>query len=107
MPASAGQVTAWIEAFAAAMAEHKVALTDLDRAIGDGDHGINMDRGMRAVVEKVGGSAGDSDGDGGGLLRTVGMTLISKVGGASGPLYGTFFIEMGKAATASGELSDA
>ncbi|HEX6446343.1 MAG TPA: dihydroxyacetone kinase subunit DhaL [Streptosporangiales bacterium] len=103
MAASAAQVTAWIEAFAAAVAEHKVALTDLDRAIGDGDHGINMDRGMRAVVEKLGGTTAD---DAGGLLRTVGMTLLSKVGGASGPLYGTFFIEMGKAAGSSAELSD-
>ncbi|MBO0829637.1 MAG: dihydroxyacetone kinase subunit L [Streptosporangiales bacterium] len=101
MPVSHGQVRAWVEAFAAAVAEQKVALTDLDRAIGDGDHGINMDRGMRAVVDKL---AGD---DVGGQLRTVGMTLLSKVGGASGPLYGTFFIEMGKAVGASAELSDA
>lgn len=115
MPASAEQVTAWVEAFAAAVAEHKVALTDLDRAIGDGDHGINMDRGMRAVADRIHSAtpgtpaalSGGSADDVGGLLRTVGMTLLSKVGGASGPLYGTFFLEMGKAAGSSGELSDA
>lgn len=104
MPVHHGEVRAWIEAFAAAIGEQKAALTDLDRAIGDGDHGINMDRGMRAVVEKLSSTSGD---DVGGLLRTVGMTLLSKVGGASGPLYGTFFIEMGKALAGAGEASDA
>lgn len=105
MPVTVGQVTAWIEAFADAIAEQKVMLTDLDRAIGDGDHGINMDRGMRAVVEKL--SSGPAGEDVGAILRTVGMTLVSKVGGASGPLYGSFFLEMGKATGSSGEVSDA
>jgi dihydroxyacetone kinase-like protein len=97
----AGAVTApeaarWVRAFAAAVAERKDELTRLDQAIGDADHGINMDRGMRAVVEKLDGGEPD---DVGGLMRTVAMTLISKVGGASGPLYGTFFLQFGSAAT--------
>ena len=91
----AGVVTApesarWIRAFAAAVADRKDELTRLDQAIGDADHGINMDRGMRAVMEKL---DGGEPGDVGGLMRTVAMTLISKVGGASGPLYGTFFLQ--------------
>lgn len=90
----------WIRAFAAAVAEHKDELTRLDAAIGDADHGINMDRGMRAVVEKL---DGDEPGDVGGLMRAVAMTLISKVGGASGPLYGTFFLQFGSAAGAAGD----
>jgi len=100
----AGVVTApeaarWIRAFAAAVAERKDELTKLDQAIGDADHGINMDRGMRAVVEKLDGGEPD---DVGGLMRTVAMTLISKVGGASGPLYGTFFLQFGSAAASPG-----
>jgi dihydroxyacetone kinase-like protein len=103
MTVTTGQVRQWIGAFAAAMAEHKAELTDLDSRIGDGDHGINMDRGMRAVTEKLDAAPGQGIGP---LLRTVGMTLVSTVGGASGPLYGTFFLEMGKAAGASDEVAD-
>ncbi len=88
-------VAAWLRAFAAAVAEHRQHLTDLDAAIGDADHGINMDRGMQAVVAKL-----DALREGGidALLKGVGMTLVSTVGGAAGPLYGTLFLKMGAAA---------
>ena len=94
-----GEVSAWLRAFAGVMTEEKDALTALDSAIGDGDHGINMDRGMRAVIDKL--DAGEP-GDVPGLMKLVGMTLISKVGGAAGPLYGTFFLQFGSAADAAG-----
>jgi dihydroxyacetone kinase-like protein len=87
-------ILAWVRRFAAVVAENKVYLTELDSAIGDADHGINMDRGFTAVVGKL----EDLDGsDIGATLKTVGTTLISKVGGASGPLYGMFFMQMGGA----------
>jgi dihydroxyacetone kinase-like protein len=96
-------VVRWIRAFADAIAENKDSLTDLDSAIGDADHGINMNRGMTAVMAKLdgGGSA-----DVGALLKTVGMTLVSSVGGAGGPLYGTLFLRLGAAADAKDELTD-
>lgn len=91
----------WITRFGAAVAEKREWLTDLDSAIGDADHGANMARGMSAVAEKLGSSAPAATDD---LLKTVGMTLVSSVGGASGPLYGTFFLRMGMAAGAVQEL---
>lgn len=91
----------WITRFGAAVAEKREWLTDLDSAIGDADHGANMARGMSAVAEKLGSSAPAAADD---LLKTVGMTLVSSVGGASGPLYGTFFLRMGMAAGAVQEL---
>jgi dihydroxyacetone kinase-like protein len=96
-------VVRWIRAFADAIAENKDSLTDLDSAIGDADHGINMNRGMTAVMAKLdgGGSA-----DVGALLKTVGMTLVSSVGGAGGPLYGTLFLRLGAAADGKDELTD-
>jgi dihydroxyacetone kinase-like protein len=103
VPVSVGQVSDWIRAFAAAVAENKEYLTELDSAIGDADHGINMNRGMQAVVAKL--DAGEKAADVGALLKTVGMTLVSTVGGASGPLYGTLFLEMGKSAAGKSELS--
>jgi len=87
-------ILAWVRRFAVVVTENKSYLTDLDSAIGDADHGINMDRGFTAVVEKLDGLA---DPDVGAALKTVGTTLISKVGGASGPLYGMFFMQMGGA----------
>jgi dihydroxyacetone kinase-like protein len=69
---------------------NKTLLTELDAAIGDGDHGINMTRGFHAVKEKLRTSTSDNAGD---LLKTIGMTLVSNVGGASGPLYGTAFMK--------------
>ena len=89
----------WIREFAGLVAANKDLLTQLDSAIGDADHGANMDRGMTAVVAAldVAAPAGAAA-----LLKQVGMTLVSTVGGASGPLYGTFFLRM---ATASGETT--
>ncbi len=101
-----GGLTAWLRAFAAAVARDREELTDLDAAIGDADHGSNMDRGMQAVVGKLGGLSPDEAGVGvGALLKTVGMTLVSTVGGAAGPLYGSLFLDMGKAAGEDAELT--
>jgi len=102
VPVSNGQVSDWVRAFAATVAENKEYLTELDSAIGDADHGINMNRGMQAVLGKL--DAGEAA-DVGALLKTVGMTLVSTVGGASGPLYGTLFLEMGKSTAGKSELS--
>jgi dihydroxyacetone kinase-like protein len=84
----------WIRAFAAAVAEHEEELTRLDSAIGDADHGANMSRGLKAVLAKL-----DADPPAGpaALLKQTGMTLVSTVGGAAGPLYGTFFLRMASA----------
>ena len=95
------RVLEWLKAFASTVAENKEYLTRLDSAIGDADHGINMDRGMRAALAKVDGLPG---GDVGSLLKTVGMTLVSTVGGAGGPLYGTLFLQMGMATAGKSEL---
>ena len=119
-------VAAWLRAFAVAVAENRAYLTELDAAIGDADHGSNMDRGMKAAVGKLDalgetGGAGEPGGGGkpggggepggaaagavGALLKTVGMTLVSTVGGAAGPLYGTLFLDMGRAAGGAEELT--
>jgi dihydroxyacetone kinase-like protein len=90
VPVDASVATAWVTGFATAVAAAKDELTKLDQAIGDGDHGANLDRGLRAAVAKL---AGDTAGD---VLKLVGRTLISTVGGASGPLYGTVFREAAK-----------
>jgi dihydroxyacetone kinase-like protein len=88
----------WIRAFAAAVAENEELLTRLDSAIGDADHGSNMARGMKAVLAKL---DGGPPGGPAAVLKQTGMTLVSSVGGASGPLYGTFFLRMaGTAGTA-------
>jgi len=96
------QIVRWLEATAAVLDANKGYLTDLDSAIGDADHGTNMDRGFKKVMEKLPTVA---DKDIGNILKTVGMTLISSVGGASGPLYGTFYMRGGMAADAKEELS--
>jgi phosphoenolpyruvate---glycerone phosphotransferase subunit DhaL len=98
---TATDVRDWIRAYAGAIAEHRAELVKLDTAIGDGDHGTNMDRGMRKAVEKVDGTDGD---DIGALLKAVGMALVSSVGGAAGPLYGTLFLQMGTASAGREEL---
>ncbi|MCZ2112326.1 MAG: dihydroxyacetone kinase subunit L [Anaerolineae bacterium] len=98
------QIVRWLELTAEVLKENKSYLTDLDAAIGDADHGTNMDRGFTKVAEKLPGVA---DKDIGNIMKTVGMTLISSVGGASGPLYGTFFMRGGMAVDAKEELSDA
>jgi phosphoenolpyruvate---glycerone phosphotransferase subunit DhaL len=95
------RVVGWVRSFAAVIGENKTYLTELDSAIGDADHGINMDRGMQAVLGKLDGAP---EGDVGALLKTVGMTLVSTVGGAGGPLYGTLFMQMGAATTGKAEL---
>ncbi len=98
---TADQVRDWIRRFADVIAEHRAELVALDTAIGDGDHGTNMDRGMKKVLEKLDSQEGA---DIGALLKTVAMTLISSVGGAAGPLYGTLFLQMGTSAAGKEEL---
>ena len=98
---TAEQVRTWIRRFADEVAEHRMELVRLDSAIGDGDHGTNMDRGMKKAVEKLDGTDG---GDIGADLKAVGMALVSSVGGAAGPLYGTLFLQMGSATTGKDEL---
>jgi phosphoenolpyruvate---glycerone phosphotransferase subunit DhaL len=83
-----------VRALAGSMIEHAEELTSLDQAIGDGDHGLNMKRGFEAVLAALPGLADKALPE---MLRTIGMTLVMKVGGASGPLVGTFFMELGKA----------
>jgi dihydroxyacetone kinase-like protein len=85
-------VVRWVRAFADEVAENKDFLTELDSAIGDADHGINMNRGMMAVVGKLDGLA---EADIAATMKTIGMTLVSTVGGAGGPLYGTLFLQFG------------
>ena len=89
-----GFLLAWIERAAGAVARDKDRLTDLDAAIGDGDHGANLHRGFTAVLAALEAKPPQTPGA---ALVQVGMTLISSVGGASGPLYGTFFRRTGKA----------
>jgi phosphoenolpyruvate---glycerone phosphotransferase subunit DhaL len=103
MSVSYDDVLRWVQRFAAEVEANKEYLTQLDAAVGDGDHGINMQRGMSAVVAKVDTQAGEQDV--GALLKTVGMTLVSTVGGAGGPLYGTLFLQMGTATAGKSELS--
>jgi phosphoenolpyruvate---glycerone phosphotransferase subunit DhaL len=91
----------WMRGFAEAMAEHRQELVRLDTAIGDGDHGTNMDRGMRKALEKVDGA---EQADPGAVLKTVAMALVSSVGGAAGPLYGTLFLQMGGALAGQEEV---
>jgi dihydroxyacetone kinase-like protein len=83
-----------VRALAGSMIEHADELTGLDQAIGDGDHGLNMKRGFEAVLATLPGLADKSLPE---MLKAIGMTLVMKVGGASGPLVGTFFMELGKA----------
>ena len=105
MALSTAWVTAWITACAAVIAEHRVALITLDRAIGDGDHGENMDRGFSAVLAKLDSLADDAiPGD---VLKLVATTLISTVGGASGPLFGTAFLKAAGAVAGRPELEGA
>ncbi len=93
----------WIELAAADVAEQRDYLVDLDRAIGDGDHGENMDRGFKAAVEALGQAQPGSVAE---VLKTVAKTLMSTVGGAAGPLYGTAFLRASKAA-GNGDLDGA
>ncbi len=83
-----------VRALAESVIQHADELTSLDQAIGDGDHGLNMKRGFEAVLATLPGLADKSLPE---MLKSIGMTLVMKVGGASGPLVGTFFMELGKA----------
>lgn len=94
------EVTRFIRDYAAVIAEHKRELTKLDAAIGDADHGENMDRGFRAVVGQL------PDSTPAAVLKAVAMTLISKVGGAAGPLYGTAFLRASTALDGKEELTE-
>ncbi len=102
MAVTRDQIVQWLENLAAVLLDNKEYLTQLDSAIGDADHGINMTRGFNKVMEKLPGVA---DKDIGNILKTTGMTLISSVGGASGPLYGTFFMRSGMAVGAKETLN--
>ncbi|GAA1679390.1 dihydroxyacetone kinase subunit DhaL [Kribbella yunnanensis] len=86
--------TDWLRDSAKVLHENAAYLTELDSAIGDADHGANMDRGFAAVVAVLDETSFESVDE---LLKKAGMTLVSKVGGASGPLYGTFFLRFGTA----------
>src|SRR5438105_2534308 len=92
--ATLDQALAWMRRFGDELRENKEYLTRLDAAIGDSDHGINMDRGFQNVRPKLDAAPPE---DLGALFKLVGSTLISTVGGASGPLYGTVFLRMGGA----------
>lgn len=96
------QVVRWLKLSAEIFKEQQDFLTDLDREIGDADHGLNMNRGFQKVQEKLPGVA---DKDIGTIMKTTGMTLLSSIGGASGPLYGTFFIRSATSAMAKEELN--
>jgi phosphoenolpyruvate---glycerone phosphotransferase subunit DhaL len=97
-------IRAWLEAFGELVAEQKDHLTQLDSAIGDADHGANLDRGLTAVVAALGEIESITPQI---ILKTTGMTLVSTVGGASGPLYGTLFLRMSGSAGDSSVLDDA
>lgn len=96
------QLVDWIRRYATLIAENAKYLTELDAAIGDADHGVNMDRGFAEVLQRLPETA---QLDCGGLFKMVGMTLLSKVGGVSGPLYGTLFIRLAAASAQKEELS--
>jgi dihydroxyacetone kinase-like protein len=93
------ELAAWVTELARRVADEQDHLTELDSAIGDADHGANLARGFAAVVAAVGDGQGQEPAA---LLKKVGMTLVSKVGGASGPLYGTLFLRMAGPAGAGG-----
>ena len=100
---TAAQAVAWVRASAAVIEENAAALTRLDAAIGDGDHGTNMNRGLKAALQRLDGLQAE---DFGSVFKAVGMALISKVGGASGPLYGSFYLAVGKSLGDVGEVED-
>ncbi len=92
MPIQRDDILEWIKAVAQELSNQSAYLTELDSAIGDADHGVNMDRGFKAILNKM---PELSDKDIGTIFKTMGMTLLSTVGGASGPLYGTLFLQAG------------
>ena len=104
MPITTEDMVRWINRVALVLHENREYLTQLDSPIGDGDHGINMDRGFKAVIDKLPTVASM---DIGSILKTVGTTLVSTVGGASGPLYGTAFLRASMATSGKNELYEA
>jgi dihydroxyacetone kinase-like protein len=96
-------IDGWVRGFAALVAENRDHLTELDSAIGDADHGSNMDRGMKAAVAALDETRPTTAGA---TLSKVGMTLVSTVGGASGPLFGTFFLRLGGSLGDAADISD-
>jgi dihydroxyacetone kinase-like protein len=97
-------LTGWLRTFAETVSEHAAELTELDAAIGDADHGTNMKRGMQAVTKMLDENEFETADA---LLKKVGMTLVSTVGGASGPLYGTFFLRAGAALADTSQIDTA
>ncbi|MBE2236055.1 MAG: dihydroxyacetone kinase subunit L [Anaerolinea sp.] len=95
-------ILAWLKCYRQTLGENKDYLTRLDSAIGDADHGANMDRGFAAVMDKLPSVA---DKDLGSIFKTIGMTLVSTVGGAGGPLYGTWFMRAGMALDGKTEVT--
>jgi len=100
---SRNDIIQWIKTSATLLAENKEYLTELDRAIGDADHGNNMDRGFKKALLQL---DEVKDKDIGTIFKSIGMALISSVGGAAGPLYGTFYMQAANAVDAKQELSD-
>jgi dihydroxyacetone kinase-like protein len=101
---SGEQAVEWVRRTAGVVEENAGTLTRLDAAIGDGDHGTNMSRGFRAVLQRLDGL---TDKDFSSVFRAVSMALIGKVGGAAGPLYGSFYLGMGKQLGSAEEATDA
>lgn len=97
------QVLRWLQRFATKIEQNKEYLTELDAAIGDADHGINMERGFKKLLTQL---PGYSSKDIGSILKAVSMILISSIGGASGPLYGTFFLRASAAVADRDELDE-
>jgi phosphoenolpyruvate---glycerone phosphotransferase subunit DhaL len=104
VPIDRDRTLAWMQRFAEEMAEHRQELVRLDTAIGDGDHGTNMNRGMQKALEKLQAS---EPADPGAVLKTAAMALVSSVGGAAGPLYGTLLLQIGTAMAGQAEVDQA
>ncbi|MDO6408641.1 dihydroxyacetone kinase subunit DhaL [Pantoea phytobeneficialis] len=102
MVVSKKQVIDWLDASATVFEQQQEFLTNLDREIGDADHGLNMNRGFKKVKEKL---PTLEDKDIGTILKNTGMVLLSSIGGASGPLYGTFFLKAAECVMAKEELT--
>lgn len=102
---TAARIADWLNRAAAEIEAHHGELTALDAAIGDADHGANMRRGFQAVVARLEKLEGDSE-DGGAVAKAAAMALISTVGGAAGPLYGTFLLRLGAALSGKREVAD-
>ena len=104
MSVTTADVIRFVERYAAVIAEHRKELIELDRPIGDSDHGENMNRGFQAVLGKLDDVRDQTPAD---VLKSVAMTLVAKVGGAAGPLYGTAFLKASAAVAGKDELSAA